>query len=127
MKMINNFSNIFKALAEPSRIRILKMLQVRPLCVCEISEVIGLTSSTVSEHLSILRENKLVTSEKKGKIVFYKLNFYPKDPSVTAINSIISFSMEVDKTIKSDKCKAKKVDCNVILARNNKKSIQSTA
>ena len=92
MKMIRNFANVFKAASEPSRIRILKMLQIRPLCVCEIADVMGLTNSTVSEHLSVLRANNLVSSVREGKIVFYKLNFYPDDPAVTAINSIISCS-----------------------------------
>ena len=77
--MLEQYTEIFKALSEPSRVRILKMLQVKPLCVCEITDVLGLKSSTVSEHLSILRENGLITSEKKGKLVFYKLNFYPEN------------------------------------------------
>ena len=47
---------IFKALADSNRIRILKMLEVRPLCVCEITEVLNLAASTVSKHLSILRD-----------------------------------------------------------------------
>ena len=45
----------FKALSDPNRTRILKMLQVRPLCVCEITELLGLATSRVSKHLSILR------------------------------------------------------------------------
>ena len=118
--MVKNFANVFKAVSEPSRIRILKMLQVRPLCVCEIADVLGLTNSTVSEHLSVLRENNLVSFDKKGKIVFYRLNFYPDDPSVTAINSIITCSLENDSLIRSDRRKAKIVDCRVILARDKK-------
>lgn len=120
MKMLDNISKIFKAISEPSRIRMLKMLQVKPMCVCEIAEVIGLKSSTVSEHLSILKDNDLVINEKKGKIVFYKLNFYPKDSSVTAINSIIACSLEDDEIIKKDKVKAKTADCKEILSRKKK-------
>ena len=117
--MIENLTDIFKALSEPSRVRIMKMLQVRPLCVCEITEVLGLSGSTVSEHLSILKDNNLVKNEKKGKIIFYKLNYYPDDPAVNAINSIVSCTLENDKIIQSDKEKAKKVDCRVILARKS--------
>lgn len=122
--MLNNISNIFKAISEPSRIRILKMLQVKPMCVCEISEVVGLKSSTISEHLSILKENELVTSEKKGKIVFYKLNFYPKNTSITAINSIIACSLDDDEIIKKDRNKAKIIDCKEILSRKKNQTFR---
>jgi len=117
--MLKQYTDIFKAISEPSRVRILKMLQVKPLCVCEITDILGLKSSTVSEHLSILRQNSLITSEKKGKIVFYRLNFYPDYPSISALNSIIQCSLEDDKVIKSDREKVKKVDCRVILARKS--------
>ena len=51
---------IFKALSDSNRIRIIKMLQIRPLCVCEITAVLNLATSTVSKHLSILREADLI-------------------------------------------------------------------
>jgi len=95
------------------------MLQLRPLCVCEIADVMNLKPSTVSEHLSILKENKLITSEKKGKLVFYKLNYDHDDPSVIAMKSVLLCSLTGDKIILSDKEKAKKADCREILARKS--------
>ena len=64
----------FKALSDANRIRILKMLEVRPLCVCEITAVLGLAASTVSKHLSILRDAGLIFDMKEGKWVNYYLN-----------------------------------------------------
>ena len=64
----------FKALSDANRIRILKMLEVRPLCVCEITAVLGLAASTVSKHLSILRDAGLIFDLKEGKWVNYYLN-----------------------------------------------------
>ncbi len=65
---------IFKALSDPNRLRILKMLEIRSLCVCEITEILGLSASTVSKHLSILRDVGLILDYKEGKWVNYSLN-----------------------------------------------------
>ncbi len=64
---------IFKALGDRSRIRILKMLEVKPLCVCEITRILGLGQSSVSRHLGILRDAGLVIDEKDGLWVNYSL------------------------------------------------------
>ncbi len=70
---MEKLSNLFKALSDPNRLRILKMLEIRPLCVCEITRCLGLATSTVSKHLSILKENGLVLDEKDGKWVTYRI------------------------------------------------------
>jgi len=93
------------------------MLQVKPLCVCEITDITGLSTSTISEHLSVLRDTGLIISEKKGKIVYNRLNFYSKTESVPGIISMLSCLLTGDETIKSDGVKAKKADCREILAR----------
>lgn len=71
---MRKLSKMFKALSDPNRIRIMKMLELRPLCVCEITEVLKLASSTVSKHLSILRDAELILDQKEGKWVYYRLN-----------------------------------------------------
>ncbi len=63
----------FKALSDANRVRILKMLQVKPFCVCEITEILNLATSTVSKHLSLLREAGFIIDEKEGKWVNYRL------------------------------------------------------
>ena len=117
MKYLTSQVSIFKSISDKTRLRILKMLQVKPLCVCEISDVLGLSSSTVSEHLSTLKSSGLVTREKKGKIAFHKLNFYSGTASVAGILSMLACLLDDDETIISDRNKAKKVDCREILAR----------
>ena len=59
-------TKIFKALSDNSRLRILKMLQSKSLCVCEVQDVLGLATSTVSKHLSVLREAGFIKEEKEG-------------------------------------------------------------
>jgi len=64
---------IFKALADTNRLRILKLLEVREMCVCEIMIALGLTQPTASHHLRILENAGLVKGRKEGKWVFYRI------------------------------------------------------
>jgi len=66
-------SKFFKALADTTRLRILKLLEVREMCVCEIMIALGLTQPTTSHHLGILENVGLVRSRKEGKWVYYKI------------------------------------------------------
>lgn len=66
-----------KALADESRLRILNALRDRELCVCQVIELLGLAPSTVSKHLSILRQAGLVDSRKEGRWMHYRLPAAP--------------------------------------------------
>lgn len=62
---------VIKALADENRVRILWAVQGRELCVCQIVELLGLAQSTVSKHISILHQARLVESRKEGRWMFY--------------------------------------------------------
>jgi ArsR family transcriptional regulator len=64
---------ILKALAHPIRLFMIEQLAEKSYCVYELTEMVGLDVSTVSKHLSILKNAGLVNVEKKGKQVFYSL------------------------------------------------------
>lgn len=64
---------IFKALSDPERLKILKMLETREMCVCEITASLGSAQPNVSHHLRILKEAGLISGGKKGKWVEYEL------------------------------------------------------
>ena len=64
---------ITKALSDPGRVRILLALKPGELCVCQITELFGLATSTVSKHLSILSQAGLVLSRKSERWVYYRL------------------------------------------------------
>jgi ArsR family transcriptional regulator len=66
-------SRFFKALADETRLRILKLLEVREMCVCEVMVALDLTQPTASHHLGLLENAGLVKSRKEGKWVFYKV------------------------------------------------------
>jgi DNA-binding transcriptional ArsR family regulator len=62
-----------KGLAHPARLRLLGMLASGELCVCQLTAVLGLAPSTVSQHLAVLAHGGLVKERKEGKLVFYRL------------------------------------------------------
>jgi len=72
-------SKFFKALADTTRLRILGLLAVREMCVCEVMVALDLTQPTASHHLRILENVGLVKDRKEGKWVFYSLS----DPKLT--------------------------------------------
>jgi DNA-binding transcriptional ArsR family regulator len=70
---MRDFIRITKALADPSRVRVLLALKRGELCVCQISELLQLAPSTISKHLSILHQAGLIESRKDERWVFYRL------------------------------------------------------
>ena len=65
--------NITKALSDENRVRALMMLVDGELCVCQIIDMLGLAPSTVSKHMSILRQAGLVETRKEGRWMYYRL------------------------------------------------------
>ncbi len=64
---------IMKAMANPTRLFILDMLKEKEQCVCELQALIGLDMSTVSKHLSVLKQAGIISSRKHNNQVFYSL------------------------------------------------------
>lgn len=64
---------MFKALGEPTRLRILEALADGPTCVCTLREVTGLSGPLMSHHLGVLRAAGLVTAARRGRWVDYEL------------------------------------------------------
>jgi ArsR family transcriptional regulator, arsenate/arsenite/antimonite-responsive transcriptional repressor len=67
------FIRVMKALSDPNRVRVVKLLQAEELCVCEIKEVLGLAQSTVSKHMKILEDAGLLDKKRQGTWVIYSL------------------------------------------------------
>lgn len=70
---LRDFTAITKALADETRVRVLLTLQRGELCVCQIVELAGLATSTISKHMSILKQARLVDSRKDGRWMYYRL------------------------------------------------------
>ena len=65
---------VTKALADENRLRIVAALDDRELCLCQIVELLGLATSTVSRHTSILQQARLVRSRKAGRWTYFRLD-----------------------------------------------------
>jgi DNA-binding transcriptional ArsR family regulator len=66
-------SRVFKAMAHPTRLFIVDELAKETRCVCELTEMVGADISTVSKHLTVLKQAGIVQDEKRGTQVFYTL------------------------------------------------------
>jgi len=70
---MKNFIKVMKALSDPNRVKILKMLQHKPMCVCELQAALEIAQPTVSKHLKSLEHAGLVGFSKDGQWVNYHL------------------------------------------------------
>lgn len=72
-KSIKQYSKLFKALSDETRLRIMVLLTERELCVCQIESALNLSQVKVSHHLTVLRYSELVKNRQKGIWVYYSL------------------------------------------------------
>ncbi len=97
------FMNITKALADENRIRILKALDGRELCVCQIIALLRLSPSTVSKHLSILRNARLVEGHKAGRWIYYRLADDSASAHVTPALTWVLGALDEEPMISADR------------------------
>lgn len=114
---------IFKALSDPNRLRILKMLEVRPLCVCEITEVLHLATSTVSKHLSLLRDADLIVDWKEGRWVNYRLNSQATNKYVKSLLPLLSEWLPADEQVQADAQTVKQINRVSVCAPKSPQSV----
>lgn len=69
-----HLADIFKALADPTRVRIVSVLAQTELCVCDLAATLGMTQSAVSHQLQLMRRMRLVKSRRDGRMVYYTLD-----------------------------------------------------
>jgi ArsR family transcriptional regulator len=110
MMMKRDHVNVFKALSDPNRIRIMKMVTVRELCLCELREILGLSSSTVSKHLTILRDAGLLLDSKEGKWVNFRVNADADQHINRSVIALIGGSFNDDEAVRADLKKIRTVD-----------------
>lgn len=71
---MQSLPEFFSALADPTRLRLLALVQDREVCVCYLQEVLGTSQPKVSRHLAYLRQAGLVTARREGKWMHYRLS-----------------------------------------------------
>jgi ArsR family transcriptional regulator len=96
---MREFIKVMKALSDPNRVKMIKLLQRRVLCVCEIKEALGLAQSTASKHLHILEEAGLITYYKEGLWVNYRLTDGVKNPYAATVLGTLRHWLEEDPEV----------------------------
>ncbi|MBQ7456478.1 MAG: winged helix-turn-helix transcriptional regulator [Desulfovibrio sp.] len=82
-----DLATFFKLFSDPTRIKLLRALLVRELCVCDLAAVLGVTKSAVSHHLKALKLLNIVRYRREGQVVFYAL-------ADSHVESILSLGLE---------------------------------
>jgi len=96
---MKDFIKVMKALSDPSRVKIGKMLQHKTMCVCEIQEALQLAQSTVSKHLKILEDAGMLDFKKDGLWVNYYLTDGAGSPYVASLLGNLRHWLEDDPRV----------------------------
>lgn len=96
---MKSFIKVMKALSDPTRIRIIKMLQHRSMCVCEMQAALQVAQPTVSNHLKLLGDAGLVYSHKDGLWVNYFLSDGSNSPYAASIIGNLRHWLEDDPQV----------------------------
>ena len=97
-----DLARLFKALADPNRLRAMAAMENRELCVCQIVELLNLAPSTVSKHLSLLADAGLLNSEKRGRWVYYAWSKQPT-PEIATFLEILPGLFAENTAINEDR------------------------
>jgi DNA-binding transcriptional ArsR family regulator len=104
---VKKIANIFKALSDETRLRVMKLLQERELCVCELMQVLSMSQPRISRHLSVLKNAGLVDDRRDGKWVYYSLCNGVENKEIKTILKSLSETGNEMGVVKEDKKKLK--------------------
>ena len=96
---MKEFIKVMKALSDPNRVKIVKMLQHKTMCVCEMREALQIAQPSVSKHLKILEEAGLVSNRKDGQWVDYYLSNGNSSPYVASLLGNLKHWLESENEI----------------------------
>ncbi len=106
-----------KALGDPNRMRIMKMLQHREMCVCELTEALEIAQPSVSRHLKILEDADLVEYRRDGLWINYRWNADSPNPYARTLLKHLKKWLEEDPEIQALIQKASTMDREIICRR----------
>ncbi len=98
-----------KAAGDPTRTRILKLLEGGGLCVCQVQAVLGLAPSTVSKHLAILKTARLVDGQRDGKWIEYALIAEEHNPYAKSVLAMLRGPLDRDPIVVADRKRLREV------------------
>lgn len=104
---VDDLNEIFKILGDKTRLTIFSLLNVKELCVCEITEILNVSQPAISQHLRKLKLLNLVRERKEGKWVYYSLRIPNKDKKM--LNAIIENLPDMSELIPENSGKSCKL------------------
>ncbi len=106
---MRDFERAMKAVSDPTRTRILKLLEGGGLCVCQVQAVLGLAPSTISKHLAILKVAGLVVDRRDGKWIEYALDTDSHNPHATRLLAMLRGELDRDAAVLADRKRLREV------------------
>ncbi|MFO7898673.1 MAG: metalloregulator ArsR/SmtB family transcription factor [Planctomycetota bacterium] len=106
---MREFLSVTKALSDESRVRALMALSGGELCVCQIIELLELAPSTVSKHMGILFQARLVERRKDGRWIYYRMANEPESPSARTGLNMARECLAEDRRIREDAERTKRI------------------
>lgn len=100
---LEEFLSVTKALSDAQRVRVLLSLREGELCVCQITELLKLAPSTVSKHMSVLKQAGLVESRKDSRWVYYRLSDESSGSVAAQSLQFVRSILEEDSSVVSDR------------------------
>ena len=107
--MLLELEAALKAAGDPTRTRILKLLESGPLCVCQVQAVLGLAPSTVSKHLTLLKVAGLVTDRRDGRWIHYALAVDGRNRHARAVLALLRGPLDREPRILEDRRRLRSV------------------
>lgn len=101
---------LFRALADPTRLRLLNLMSEQEICVCYFTEVIGAPQPKISRHLAYLRRAGIVAARRDGKWMHYRLNI-PRNPHAASILRNTIEALRTNKQMQQDRERLTRACC----------------
>jgi ArsR family transcriptional regulator len=103
----DRLDQLFKAVSDPARLRLLNLLRLGSICVCELQAVLQISQSTVSRHLAGLRHAGVVTDSRSGNKIIYSLTS-AGTPQIAALYELLDKCCPFDEVLKADLARLKR-------------------
>ena len=107
---MNTVLSVTKALSDGNRLRtVIALREMTELCVCQVTEMLGLAPATISRHISVLQNAGLVESRKNGRWIFYRLSDKAKREPLVTVMDWLAESMDRSIEIRADRKYLRKI------------------
>jgi ArsR family transcriptional regulator len=118
--LIEAIANLFKAMGEPTRLKIFKLLSIQEMCVCELVEVLDISQPRVSQHLKVLKNAGVVKERKDKQRTFFSITSSKNDSFFHLFDSFMTANIADVNDLKLESARLAQLDLNenVIQCKN---------